>query len=146
MRFLLFLALSLITGCMPLQQIEWRSSTAEVRISPEENALTVTALTPTQNAAAQPSVDSRFSYAMRDGHRYPVSARKSSYVQPKPTYWTIDILELRDPVDSAKSLPWTNGEWHVHLEYAGGSTRPPIDARFRLWTFWYSPLIHGVPN
>ena len=147
MRLYFLLVTSLVAGCMPLQQIDWESSISEIRIAPKRNVLYISIMTSTTDRTKKPSIDVSRSYAVHDGQRYRIQSKKNSYVSPGESPWTMEIVNLAPAsTDATQQLEWENGKWELHLEFKGTTQRDPIDAKFSLRTFWYSPLIHGMPN
>jgi hypothetical protein len=125
------------------------TSTDEVRVAKDGSSLGVSSLIPTEDKSRQPKIDVQRSWAASNGQTYRLVTRRNAYVDSlkEPTPWTfewVDLVAVKDGREVKAS--WSNGEWELHLEYTNAQLRPPIDAKFRLWTFWYIPLIHGSPN
>jgi hypothetical protein len=137
---MLLLAMS-VGGCTPIQQIDWESSNSEIRIAPETDRIFVTILTKTTDPLKQPSIDPAHSFAVHEGRRYPLLVKKNDYVDPSVSPWNVKVVLLTLPNGKpTDTVRWEDGKWDLHLEFAGQTTRDPIDARFVLWTAWYSPL------
>lgn len=150
--YLLFLAgcvLSLLGGCAPLQQIEWKSSNERIRISPGVENLAVVVFTQPATGKDRPLINEHASYAENSTNRYKIRAVVNTYADQYGGAQRSWYVYLRGSPAPGSSWPptWSNGTWRLHLEFSGSSVLlPPIDAEFRLWTFFYSPLIHGAPN
>jgi len=141
------LLLLFLSGCLPLKQIEWHTSTNEIRISPEYSEIHVCVLTQTDDPAKKPMIDAARSYAVSPmGERLSLSVRMNSYAAKFKSPWTADYVRLYDPNNSNRRPKWQNGEWDLNLVFSDPSQRAPIYSVFKLWTFWYCPLIHGPPN
>ena len=138
-----------LAGCMSLKQIEWHTSNKEIRISPEKGNLHVCVLTQTSEPAQKPSIDEGMSYAISpSGIKYKLHIQKNEYANKQTSPWTADYIYLIDPKHdgiAGKYQNWENGEWELYLAFNGQNSRAPIHSKFKLWTFWYSPLIHGRP-
>jgi hypothetical protein len=139
-------ALVLLVGCMPLKQITWHSSTDEIRISPESAQIHVNILATTDNPTNKPTIDTERSFAISpSGRRYTLQVTKNEYSNKYTSRWTADYVALIDPTNNRRHK-WENGEWKLHLFFTGPISRKPIESKFKLWTFWYCPIIHGPPN
>jgi len=148
-RLLLLLAMG-VSGCTPIQQIDWESSNTELRIAPERDRIFLTILTKTTDRAKQPSIDITQSFAVHEGRRYLLTVKKNDYVDTGVSPWAVDVAQLTSPNGKpTDTVPWKDGKWELHLEFTGPTTRDPIDAKFVLWTAWYSPVFpffHWRPN
>ena len=132
---------------MPVPQIEWHSSNEELRIAPERGRLMVSSLTGTEDKSRQPSIDVQRSFAIKDGVTYKIATSRNAYVDSRKnlTPWTVGwIYLISDQNGESRRGRWSSGEWQLHLEYTDSGLRGPIDAKFRLWTFWYNPLIRVI--
>ena len=135
-----------VAGCMPLKQIEWYTSTHEIGISPESDESSVSILAGTDNPTNKPSIDITRSYAISpSGKRYVLRVTKNEFAAKYVSPWTSDYVSLVDPASNHRCA-WVNGDWELDLFFTGPIPREPIKSKFKLWTFWYCPLIHGTPN
>ena len=133
--------LLILSGCAPLKQIDWKSSNENIRISPGGESLDVTVRVgvPTGNSRAQ--INEETSYAEKSGSRFKIRVRANEYADKFGGPWRSWHVHLAD------RWSWGNGDWRLHLEFTGTeSPIPSVDADFKLWTFFYSPFVHGAPN
>ena len=148
----IFLALGmslLLTACMPLVQIDWASSDEEIRIAPERDELAVTVLTSSPQEAQKIFINSSSSYAISpEGVKYEIEFARNQYATKlgleDNSPWASFFVSLKKS-PGQKAVELENGDWELFLAF-GNANRGDIKAKFKLWTFWYSPLIHGPPN
>jgi hypothetical protein len=150
-RLLLVIALALpfFSACAPIKQIEWRTSTDRITIAPQPDLLHVSVLTNSAATRNKVQLNRLTSYAESSSGRFGLRTEVNEYAAQFGGPWTQWRMYLVDP--TAKSGDetttfWRNGEWQLHLEFTGGAPLAPIDAKFKLWTFYYSPLVDGYPN
>jgi len=65
----------------------------------------------------------------------------------KPSYngtWYYKIFPLETNGNRLSSL--RNGAWKITIHLQKNETVKIKELEFKLWTFFYSPLIHGAPN
>jgi hypothetical protein len=96
-----------------------------------------------------PRIEVKRSWAKKDGQTYQLATRRNEYVdsQTDPTPWTFEWVDLLVAENGRQDrVPWSEGEWELHLEYTDSSLRQPIDARFKLWAQSYNPVRDGAPN
>jgi hypothetical protein len=134
---------------MPLVQIDWASSNEEIRIAPERDELAVTVLTSSPQEAQKISIDSSSSYAISpEGVNYEIEFSRNQYATKlaleNNSPWASFFVRPRSN-PGQKAVEWRNGDWELFLVF-GSANRDDIKAKFKLWTFWYIPFIHGPPN
>ena len=142
----IFLLLVLLVVSMPTQQIEWKTSTYDIVISPDNDkkALTVSVLTKTSDPGQKPAIDANNSYAISPtGERFGIIVKNNEFAEQDtkihPTPWILKEVYLNAP-SRQNGVPWENGNWELNLFFTGPTPRPPIHSEFRLYTFWYCPL------
>ncbi len=64
--------------------------------------------------------------------------------KPYKGRWHYKIVPKNAEGKKLKSLG--NGVWKLSLHFQKGKEIKTKELQFRLWTFFYSPLIHGAPN
>jgi len=136
------LLLSWLVGCAPLKQIEWKTSTDEIRIGPAYGDLDVSVLTKTTDPSQKPNIDVERSYAISPtGNRYSLRLQTNDYSEEwaknHPTPWFARELYLVDPSRKNDAPGWVNGAWELNLFFTDPIARPPIHAEFRLYTYWW---------
>jgi len=143
MKFLLviFAFTFLGAGCIPLRQ--------EVQVSGLPN----------------PSVllcDDRYLLVSVDLKREQIVLEQSHITDPKGTQYSIEVEPhqydidqkhafLRADVypcesDGSRLRRWSNGIWSFHFVLEMNGVTQVIDQRWKYWTFYYNPIIHGPPN
>ena len=48
--------------------------------------------------------------------------------------------------DGSRLRSWANGVWSFHFVVKSNGVDQVIDQKWKYWTFYYNPLIHGPPN
>lgn len=148
LRLLIGLFTLHVTACIPTTQIQWHSSTEEIRIAPGSDRLGVSSKNMTGNLADTPRIDIGKSYATKDGQKYRLRTEINAYVEDqKSTHWGFEwVMLVKHNGKDTKQINWSNGRWELHLEYQKPLSRPIIDSKFTLSTFWYIPIVDGWPN
>jgi hypothetical protein len=137
-----------LSGCVPIQRIEFSTSENELRISPEKYAISVSVHTQTSDPSKKPSIDTSRSFAISPSNkRFNLRVESNEYAfeyaKTNPSPWTLDDVSLIDPSQppgKGDSIPWKNGHWKLDLFFTGPTSRQPIHSEFRIYTFWYYPL------
>jgi len=145
---LIFLVISSV-DCVPIPQMEMLTSDKGIVISGERYAISANILTQTTDPAKKPSIDTNLSFAVSpSGKRFNLQAERNEYAfeyaKTNPSPWMLDELSLIDPsqqAGNANPIRWKNGRWKLDLFFTGPTSRPPIHSEFRIYTFWYCPLI-----
>jgi hypothetical protein len=150
MRILVaFIPLLFAVGCVPIQRIEFSTSEDEIRISPEKYAFSVSIHTQTSDPTKQPSIDTSRSFAISPSNKrfnLRVERNEFAYKDAKshPSPWILDNVSLIDPsrqLNNEDAIPWKNGGWQLNLFFTGPASRPSIHSEFRVYSYWYCPLI-----
>jgi hypothetical protein len=142
-------ALVFLSGCVPIQRIEFSTSEDEIRISPEKYSFSVSVHTQTSDPTKQPSIDTNRSFAISpSSKRFNLRVERNEYAfedaKTNPSPWILDEVSLIDPSQppgKSGDIKWKNGHWKLDLFFTGPTSRPPIHSEFRIYTFWYCPLI-----
>jgi hypothetical protein len=132
---------ALVTGCIPLRQ--------EARVS----------------GPPHPSVllcDDRYVSVGIDMYREKIVAEQSYIADPKGKRYAIQIephqfdieqkfAALRADVypcdaDGLRLRRWSNDVWSFHFVVETNGVTQVIDQKWKYWTFYYNPIIHGPPN
>lgn len=145
----LAILLVLVVGCVSIQRSKFSTSEDEIRISPEKSSISVSIRTQTAFPAKQPTIDTNRSFAISpSSKRFNLKVERNEYAfedaKTNPTPWILDDVSLIDPSrqpGKGDSIPWKNGDWKLNLFFTGPTSRPPIHSEFRIYTFWYCPLI-----
>jgi len=141
----LMLPLLLLVGCVSLPNIEMKTPTDEIRITPGNNAIGVIVRTKTWTPSHQQDIiDADRSYAVSpSGTRYSLRFEKIEYVEKyqkrDPSPWFEREVYLNNP-SKGNDVPWVKGNWELNLFFIEPASRPPIHAEFRLYTSWWFPL------
>jgi hypothetical protein len=125
------------------------TSDNEITINPDKYCVLVDVLTQTSDPTKQPSIDTNRSFAVSpSGKRFNLQVTKNEYseewAKTNPTPWIEGNLSLIDPSQppgKGDDIKWKNGHWKLDLFFTGPTSRPPIHSEFRIYTFWYCPLI-----
>jgi len=135
-----------VSGCAPIQQVEWRTPSEKVQINANHGYIHVNVFTGLPKGSAKPNINEATSYAENASHRFKLRTEVNTYVDQSggsQRAWRVYLVDEAQPDNPL----WANGDWRLHLEFSGTKTPvAPIDAEFRLTTFFYSPLVHGAPN
>lgn len=137
----LFVCGILLTGCMPLRQYE--------RV----------------NGPSHPSVglcDDRYVLVGIDMNCEKIVAEQSHIADPSGKQYTIQVephqydIDQKFPAlradvypcdaDGSRLRRWSNGIWSFHFVVESNGVAQVIDQRWKYWTFYYNPIIHGPPN
>jgi hypothetical protein len=131
----------LLTGCIPLRQ---------------ESCV---------SGPVYPSLllcDDRYVLAGIDMNHEKIIEAQSYITAPSGKHYTIQIAPhqydidqrfeaLRAEVypcdaDSSRLRHWSNGIWSFHFVIETNGVPEIIDQKWKYWTFYYNPIIHGPPN
>lgn len=136
-----------LMGCCSSRQICWESSDEQIKIVPHYEYMDVFIL-PISSETRKAVIDVQRSFAVSsDKTRYNLLFRNpDKYVIPAPKNCIRKNVYLLDPNDKEKkkTLPWSKGEWELHLSFTGDVPRTPLDAKFKIWLHWYCPFIDGA--
>ncbi len=139
--FILFALMVFVAGCIPLRQ--------ESQVSgPVDPSLLL--------------CDDRYVLVGMDMKREKIVAEQSQIADPSGKRYTIQVephqfdIEqkfeaLRADVypcgsDGSRIRRWSNGVWSFHFVIESNGVDRVIDQRWKYWTFYYNPTIHGPPN
>ncbi len=146
---IILIVVSLI-GCLPIVQTEKTSITAmDVSYEqswPEPSYLLVTFLDE-EIFYGNPEIVEDLSYVVdSDGKRYKIKHEKHQYdVDQGAKFPRNCIYVLKDNGKIKKSLE--SGIWKLIIVVKDKDGRlDEIKSEFKLWTFYYNPIIHGPPN
>lgn len=64
--------------------------------------------------------------------------------KPYKGKWYYKIYPVSENGKRLSSL--SNGKWKISLHLQNGKDLKIKELEFKLWTFFYNPLIHGAPN
>lgn len=81
-----------------------------------------------------------------DGERYAVIHKyhqydlEQGYREPRVNVYIVD--------NKGRTISsWSDGIWKLHLvAHDKDGQKEVFETEFKLWTFYYSPFIHGAPN
>jgi hypothetical protein len=137
----LFALIFSIAGCIPLRQ--------EARVS----------------GPAHPAVllcDDRFVLVGIDMNREKIAADQSYITTPNGQRYTVQVEPHKYDIDQKLEAPradvypcgtdgsrlrrWSNGIWSFHFVVESNGVPHVIDQRWKYWTLYYNPIIHGPPN
>jgi len=138
---ILLALLVLLTGCIPLRQ--------EVRVSGPDHPFLLLC-------------DDRYVLAGIDMNREKIVVEQSHILAPNGKRYTMQVephqydIEqrfeaLRADVypcgaDSSRLRHWSNGVWSFHFFIETNGVPQVVDQKWKYWTFYYNPIIHGPPN
>ena len=94
----------------------------------------------------KPRIDIERSYAIaQDGRRYSLRFVPSGR-DMETSHWRTGSLWLVDQADPRSHRRWHSGTWKLHLQFLPPYSGILITKEVRVWTFFYTPIIHGPPN
>lgn len=144
---LIFLAYFL-SACSMQTQIENLVSNKNFHAIWFDGRISVSIKTIIPNKENHPKIDVSRSFAIsQDGTHYNLRKSRNSYVdsQPNPQFWTSDLLALISNNSTDEVVPWTPGNWKLHLVYVYEQTESIVDAAFLINKYFYMMIIHGMP-
>ena len=79
------------------------------------------------------------------GKRYTIQAEPHQYdIDQKLEALRVDVYPCDS--DGSRLRHWSNGIWSFHFIIVTNGVPEVIDQKWKYWTFYYNPIIHGPPN
>ena len=104
--------------------------------------LEVAIQTESPKAAQSLFIDTQQSYVISpEGKKYLVETK--NYTNSPDSYYKQVSVYIAS-IERIKG--WSNGIWTLHFSFLPTHQFPDLDAKVKIWTFYYNPFIHGTPN
>lgn len=136
-------------GCMALPQVNILPSTSDFSaFIDKRECLSVRWKRSSLSSREKPELDSAASFVLSDsGKRFSVKFQENPYTVDDRN-WVQGFLMLLEGNEKGQTelVRWTNGHWHLHLEFTKKVKKDPIEVDIDISTFNYNPIIHGPPN
>ncbi|MGB5615657.1 MAG: hypothetical protein WBM78_02370 [Desulfobacterales bacterium] len=145
--FLPIIILLFFTSCLPLKQTHGDFNDQGVTLLAECNYVVLN-INPA-NYPSPPVILPEESYAEHEsGKRYPLIVNPTEILKYRNSKYVIsDYLFLRAPGNlMTKYNSWEDGFWTLYLRLKCDQKIYNKHLSFELDTFYYNPIIHGVPN
>jgi hypothetical protein len=140
-------AFLLLIGGIPIKQLQQQPSTTDFHMVYDDSEKYVLLSIGSEKAKKKYAIIDDGSYAVdQSGKHYPISVKPHDFDLSQGFPYIRDrIYVLRSKVNK-KVLALHNGTWTFHLNLDDNGQREQKEFSFRLWTFFYNPVIHGAPN
>ncbi len=133
--------LSMFTSCMPIRQ----AVRVEGPVYPSALLCDDRFLLVGIDLKREKILEKRSRIADPSGKRFAIQVEPHQYdVERKFVALRADVFPCRE--DGSRIRGWSNGIWKFHFVIEKNGVVQVIDQRWKYWTFYYNPLIHGAPN
>ena len=147
----------LLVGCIPLKQLQEQPSSTDFGMTYDcmpfdcdRYVLLVIGKEHSIHAKKEYQILENGSYAFdKSGRHYPISVKPHDYDLSQSNQFIRDRIYVLRSKEDKRAICLHNGLWTFHLvleNFENNGQSVEKEFSFRLWTFYYCPIIHGAPN
>ncbi len=139
----LFTLIFSLTGCIPLRQEERISGPVHptVLISKDQHLYLLVEI----DLNREKLVAEQSYLVAPSRKRYGVQVESHKYDKEQKFHATrADVYPV--DADGSRLRRWQKGVWSFHFVIESNGISQVVDQKWRYWTFYYNPIIHGPPN